>query len=100
MINLDNVMNQTIDFMLKGELIKVQQPSTKLVKKFTQFEGSELKPNETFDKQVELITEIMNNNTSARKFTQSEIEALPQKVLSIIIKEITNSISAVENDPN
>lgn len=97
--NLDSIVDKTFDFQLNGNLIKVRQPSVKIVKKFggmAQVENEE----EVFDKQVQLVTEILNNNTSGTKFTEDKVADLPQAVLTTIINVITGVITDLDNDPN
>lgn len=98
MINLDNYMDKTIDFMFRGELVKVNQATAKMVKKIASLE--KYQEGEILDKQIEIVTDILNNNTSGKKFKVSDIENLPQRVINTIMKEFTNSIADTEEDPN
>lgn len=97
--NLDSIAEQTYQFQLDGKLINVKQPSVKITKKFgamAQVENAD----EIFDKQVELVTEILNNNTSSVKFTEDKVSDYPQAVLTAIINIITGAIKELDNDPN
>ncbi|KMT21597.1 hypothetical protein [Clostridium cylindrosporum] len=95
MINLDVLMEKTIDFTLKGKLIRVQQPTLKMIKKFAAIEKDA-----DIDKQIEVITEILNNNSSNIKLEKSDIEELNQPALMAILEAITNNIKEADNNPN
>ncbi|MEF9952638.1 MAG: hypothetical protein RSA01_00505 [Clostridium sp.] len=95
MINLDSLIDNTIDFTFKGKLIKVQQPTIKLVKKFAAIDGDS-----DLDKQIEVITEMLNNNSSNIKLNKSDIEDLTPSALKVIVKAISNNIEEVSNNPN
>lgn len=98
-IDLDSILSKTFQFKLHGELINVNQPPVSLVKKFGAMANVESEE-EIFDKQAELVCEIMNNNTSSKKFTKTNILALPQEVLTIIITTITEGVTEAEENPN
>ncbi|MBS4535835.1 hypothetical protein GOQ29_09430 [Clostridium sp. D2Q-14] len=94
MIDIDKYIDRTIALKINGEVIKIQEPSIKLIKKFTALDG--LEDDEILDKQSELVTEILNNNTSAKKFKVNDIDKLPVSA----IKAIIESIVEVDQDPN
>lgn len=96
MVNLDLYMDNTIDFMLKGELIKIPEPSAKMVKKMASL--AETSESEMLDTQIKLITDILNTNTGGKKFKTSDIEELPQKILVTIMNTYTGSINETEKN--
>ena len=99
MIDLDILMDKTLDFKLNEELVKVNQPSMKMIKKFNTL-SSLSDEAEILDKQTELIVEILNNNTSGKKFKTSEVDNFPLPVIKTIINTISNDINGTENNPN
>lgn len=94
MINIDQYMDKTIDFQIGGKLVKVQEPSVKMINKIAK--TSNLPENEIIDAQIDLVQEILNNNTSSVKFKKSDIEALPVSAIG----KILNVITGAEKDPN
>ncbi|HDI3121687.1 hypothetical protein FDA77_00855 [Clostridium botulinum] len=98
MIDLDILMDKTLDFKLNGELIKVNQPSMKIIKKFNTL--SSLSEAEILDKQTDVIVEILNNNTSGKKFKPSEVDNFSLPVINTIVNTVTNNINGTENNPN
>lgn len=103
MVNLDIILDETIDFTLNGETIKVRQPSVSVIKKVNKFQVEVAGKSDIdliFNTQTEVITEILNNNTSGKKFTVKQVEALPQKVQNVIIETVLNDIIKADNDPN
>lgn len=103
--NLDELMDKTIDFILFGEMVRVQQPSVSVIKKISKFqtEAANITENSTdavFTEQNNIICSILNNNSSGKKFTVKQIESLPQNVHSKILNTILISVFEAENDPN
>lgn len=98
MLDLDAIIDQTIKIKIKGKLIHVNQPSAKLVKKMTSMQG--LGEKELMDKQIEIVADILNNNTSSANFTIEEVSGFPQAALTAILNEITGNISSINKNPN
>lgn len=98
MVDLDAIIEKTHRFKIEGKLINVNQPSVKIVKKFNEFANSN--EDEILDKQAELIADILNNNTSAVKFTKEQLMNYPQAVLNAVINEVTQGIAEADNNPN
>ncbi|MCW6112419.1 hypothetical protein [Clostridium sporogenes] len=98
MIDLDKYINRTIDFKINGNLVKVQELTPKMFKKVSEYET--INENEIFDKQLDLVTEILNRNTSGVKFKRNELEELPQSVINKIYTEVVNFTREPLKDPN
>ena len=98
MLDLDAIIDQTIQIKIKGKLIHVNQPSAKLVKKMTSMQG--LSEEELMDKQIEIVADILNNNTSAANFTLEEVSEFPQVALTAILNGITGNINSINKNPN
>lgn len=99
MIDLDRYINRTIEFQLNGELIKVQELTPSMFKKVSDYEMTE-DPKKIYEKQTGLVTEMLNRNTSGKKFTEKDIEKLPQSVVNKIYISIVNFTKEPLNDPN
>jgi len=98
-IDLDKYINRTIDFKINGKMVKVQELTPSLFKKVTEYEMTE-DPKEIYSKQVDLVVEMLNRNTSAIKFTTEEIEKLPQSVVNKIYLSIVRFTKEPLDDPN
>lgn len=100
MIDLDRIMNKSYQFMLGGSLINVSQPSIKMVRDFNSAISDDSETHDIFGVQVDFVTKLLNNNTSARKFKPSDVEKFPQEVLGKIIDVVANGIEEAEENPN
>ena len=99
MIDLDFYTARSIDFKIGGEFVKVQEPPAKIIKKMTAL--GKLKDEEKMlDKQYEIVVDILNNNTSSKKFTKEIVENYPQSMINAIISEITKLMGDLESSPN
>ncbi|AUM96147.1 MULTISPECIES: hypothetical protein [Clostridium] len=99
LIDLDKYINRTIDFKINGELIKVQELTPSLFKKVSKYEMTE-DPEKIYEKQVELVTEMLNRNTSGKKFTTKDLEKLPQSAVNKIYISIVSFTKEPLEDPN
>ncbi|MEW8955761.1 hypothetical protein [Clostridium sp.] len=99
MIDLDRYINRTIEFQLNGELIRVQELTPAMFRKVSEYEMTE-DPKKIYEKQVELVTEMLNRNTSGNKFTAKDIEKLPQSVVNKLYISIVSFTKEPLNDPN
>ena len=99
LIDLDKYINRTIEFQLNGELIKVQELTPSMFKKVSSYEMTE-DPEKVYEKQVELVTEMLNRNTSGKKFTTKDLEKLPQSAVNKIYISIVSFTKEPLNDPN
>ncbi|XZM78705.1 hypothetical protein ACSXAB_13925 [Clostridium perfringens] len=99
MIDLDFYTARSIDFKIDGEIVRVQEPPAKIIKKMTSL--GKLKDEEKMlDKQYEIVVDILNNNTSSKKFTKEIVENYPQSMINAIISEITKLMGDLESSPN
>lgn len=99
LIDLDKYINRTIEFKLNGELIRVQELTPSLFKKVSEYEMTE-DPEKIYEKQVDLVTEMLNRNTSGKKFTTKDLEKLPQSAVNKIYISIVSFTKEPLNDPN
>lgn len=94
MIDIDKYIDRTIAIKINGELLKVQEPPVKLVKKFAALDGMD--DVQVLEEQSNIVAEILNNNTSGKKFKPSQIDNLPASAIKAIVEAVMKS----ENDPN
>lgn len=99
MIDLDILKERTIDFKLDGELIKVKEPTAKMVKKILSIENVK-EDEKVYDETYKVVAEILNNNTSNKKFTADKLLNYPQSVTMKILEELLKSIGSTEENPN
>jgi len=99
MIDLDKYLDQTIEFKIKGEVIKVKQPTAFATKKIAQLE-KKITDENYLDTRCEITGIILNSNVEGKIFTVEEIEALPFKVQEIISVQIATMKFEADNDPN
>lgn len=95
MLNLDK-FNDTSDIQINGKIVSVNPLSVKMVKKLIALE--KLDQDKVFDEQIKLITEILNNNTSAEKFRIQDVENLSVKALTAIIKFFMGTQEEIEKN--
>ena len=99
MVDLDFYTTRTIDFKINGEMVRVKEPQAKLIKKMTAL-GKVKDEENLLDKQYEIVVDILNNNTSSKKFTKEMVENYPQSMINAIITEVTKLMGEIENSPN
>lgn len=95
MLNLDNIKTNTMEIALNKKLIKVQEPTVKLIKKLQGIEN-----NEDLDIVLNVLVDILNNNTSNIKLKNTDLENLNNKQLNLLVEEIGKFINGIEEDPN
>lgn len=93
MINLDLYNNRTIDFVINGELVKVNEPSYAALQEF------EKAGEEGMDGITRVVVKILNNNSSAVKFTEKEVKSWNKGKLNAVIAAIADEKAVVDNNP-
>lgn len=101
MLDLD-LLNKPIDIKIKGEQIKVNQPSFALAKSVRAFERNinSMEEEEIYDEQSNILLSFLNNNTDSKKFKKDDLESLPFSAIKAIYKSLVNAITGVDNNPN
>lgn len=95
MLNLQTLNNISIPITwTDGTLIKLNQPSFKFMKDVVSVQEDDI------DGMSKVVLDIMNNNTSGRKFKKAEVEDLNISQVMAIVGEITNFKTEVDSDPN
>lgn len=96
MLDLDRILEETIDIKIKGQVIKVNQPNVKMVKKISNI--GKVKDIDPIEAQIDLICEILNNNKDGLEVSKLMIEDLPQKALVMIMNEIGKNLNNLEKN--
>jgi len=76
-----------------GSVVNVNEPNVKMVAKASEIDADDLK------QIVPVLVTLLNNNTSNKKFKNSDMEDLTMDQLSAVSKALFNSIEEAENDP-
>lgn len=98
MLNLDEIMNRSIEVKLEGKVLHIKEPSNALFNKLMalqSYNGADI-----FDKQAEMATELLNRNRESKKFTLEQVKEYPQRVIASICKDMFKFTSENVNDPN
>lgn len=94
MINLQEIQNKQIEFVwIDGSFIKLNQPTVKMMTDL----GAVGEDDEAMYK---VLVKILNNNTSAKKFKNEDLENLTMQTLTALIKMVTDFQVEVDNHPN
>lgn len=96
--NIDAYLNQTLEFTIFGEEVRVNQPSVGIVKRIIRIAGDITA--DTFEDIIELVVEALNNNVSGHSFTREKIETLSMPALTAVVQAISGQIVEAENHPN
>ena len=99
MLNLDAIINKSYKMQIGGEIINVNQVSVKMVREFNATITGEEEV-DIFTVQIDFVLKILNNNTSAKKFSRADIEKLPTEALNAIIDVVANGVREDEKNPN
>lgn len=98
MLNLDDLINRPIKIKLGNELISVQEISQKMFEELVEIE--QLSGSEGLAAQKQFLLKALNRNTSAKKFTNKDIDELPRVALIAIWNELVKSSLNTATDPN
>ncbi|ELC8386684.1 hypothetical protein [Clostridium perfringens] len=101
MLDLD-LLNKPIDIKIKGEQIKVNQPSFALAKSVRAFERNinSMEEEEIYDEQSNILLSFLNNNADSKKFKKDALESLPFSAIKAIYKSLVDAITGADNNPN
>lgn len=97
MIDLSMYQNRCVEFLINGELIKVPEMTNKQYEKVLAYEAKE---GASIQEQRELVLEMLNRNTSGKKFTDKDIAELPQGAVMRIYTECVMLPRKALIDPN
>lgn len=96
-IDLSAYASRTVDFLINGSLIKCPELSYKDLRRINEYEQ---KKDSTHDDELEIITWLLNRNTSGKKFKKADVEELPAGAVSRIYQEIIMLHHKALTDPN
>lgn len=96
-IDLSVYANRSVDFLINGSLIKVPELSYRDMKKVGEYESNK---NSTQKDEIAMVIWMLNRNTSAKKFTESDIYDLPAGAVTRIYQECVLLSRKALVDPN
>lgn len=96
--DLDSMV-QPIVFKINGEVVNVNPPSLSIVKEFSHM-SKLTDEDEILNKQTELISKVLSNNTSNKTFTFQDVDRMSQQMVTAILTIITSEVQEAENNPN
>lgn len=100
MLDLDAIISKSYQIKINGDLINVNQPSVKMVREFNSSMMNDSEDIDIFAIQTDFALKLLNNNTSAKRFTKADIEKLPAEALGAIINVVANGVEEAEKNPN
>lgn len=96
-IDLSAYANRSVDFLINGQLIKCPELSYKDLRRINEYEN---KKDSTHDDELEIVTWLLNRNTSGKKFDDADVDALPAGAVARIYQEIVMLHRKALIDPN
>ncbi|GAA0735444.1 hypothetical protein [Clostridium oceanicum] len=101
MIDIDMINDKPIEIKLKGEVVKVKQPTFYLAKKVRSYEKNidDLSEDEIYKKQSNILIDFLNNNTTNKKFNDKDIDNISFNSIKALYKELIKAILGAEEDP-
>lgn len=95
MIDLNELLNRTIDIKIKDKTIKVKDITVK------QFESMlEIEKKGSVKDQAILIAEILSNNTECIKFTANQVEEMSRPAVVYLWQLFVTKSLDIATDPN
>ncbi len=95
MLDLQKLSEKSIQIIwVDGSVVSLNQPTFKAIKKIVQIDEYDI------DEMEKAVLTVLNNNTSARKFKTSDIEALTMEQMLAVIREVIDFKEEVDNHPN
>jgi len=96
-IDLSAYANRTVDFLIKGELVKLPELSYRDMKKVAEYEANE---DTTQQDELKMVLWLLNENTGGKQFTEKDVYDLPAGAISRIYRECVLLPRKALNDPN
>ncbi|MDN6279281.1 MAG: hypothetical protein L0J50_12460 [Lactococcus lactis] len=95
MLDLQSMESQEIKIKwIDGELVSVNEPTFAMFKKLSNINQDD---NEGIGK---VLVEMLNNNTSAKKFKASDLDPLNSGQLTALIQKLMGQKEVADQDPN
>jgi len=96
-IDLSAYAIRSVDFLINGNLVKCPELSYKDLRRINEYEQNK---DSTHDDEFEIVTWLLNRNTSGKKFKESDVEELPAGAVARIYQEIIMLHHKALTDPN
>lgn len=99
MLNLDEIMLQTIEVTIFGQTLHVKQPSVIVWEQVNEAE-KDLNAHNLMVKRAEVAKILLDNNEEGKIFDLEEVKRFSRKALDTFIAAATMSSLEAEKDPN
>lgn len=99
MLNLDEIMLQTIEVTILGQTVHVKQPSVIVWEKINETE-KDLNVHNLMVKRAEVAKILLDNNEEGKTFDLEEVKRFSRKALDTLIAATTTASLEAEKDPN
>lgn len=96
-IDLSAYTNRAVEFLIDGQLVRIPELSYADMKKVNEYEKNE---NSSQSDELKMVKWLLNKNTSAKKFTDEDIYALPAGAVGRIYREVVLLPRQALEDPN
>ena len=95
MLDLQAIESQEIKIKwIDGDLVSVNEPTFRMFKKMSNVDQAD---DEGIGK---VLVEMLNNNTSSKKFKLSDLDPLTTGQITALIKKLTGQKEAADQHPN
>lgn len=95
MLDLRQIENVTVQITwVDGELITINQPTFGMVKKMSTIDEDDIAA------QADLLVDLLNNNTSARKFKFADVKDLNLQQTQAVLQAVMNVKEEADENPN
>lgn len=96
-IDLNDYANRYVEFKIGDDIIRCPELTYAGMKKINEYENN---PKATAEDESKIILWLLNRNTSAKKFTQKDLDELPSGAVTRIYRECIMLSRKALNDPN
>lgn len=96
-IDLSSYADRAVEFIIKGQLIRCPELSYGEMKRINKYENNK---SSTPKDELDIILWLLNRNTSGKKFTEKDVEALPSGAVQRLYRENVLLPRQALNDPN
>ncbi|MCI8851228.1 MAG: hypothetical protein HFE82_06800 [Erysipelotrichaceae bacterium] len=96
-IDLSAYAHRSVDFLIDGKMVKCPELSYKDLRRINEYEK---KKDSTHEDELEIVTWLLNRNTSGKKFGKNDVEAMPAGAVARIYQEIIMLHHKALTDPN
>ncbi|MBO3420208.1 hypothetical protein [Clostridium perfringens] len=104
MVNIDAITQSTTEIQINGEVINVYDVTYSMAKRVREFQDylrdPSATPDESENRQADLIIDFLNNNKNNKKFTKKDLDKLSFMSIKTLYNLMVELINKTELDPN